>query len=814
MERVHRQKSPALVKQMDFSLIHWAGIAMTIGFLFYFPFKYALFNGESVPFEGGILVSDIYLYAMLLLTAAHLYRSWKPNDWRGRMSIAVWCIPLIYWISSWQAVSRHDAQMMILIYCAMAILFIGGAYLAETMAARKVAEYSLLVSGYLIVLYGFLNLFGQASYAGAIWVTDIGNRLSSVFQYPNTYAAYLSAVLLASLYVVMTAKKPIWKFANALMLVPILLSLMLTLSRGALALLPVLMILLLVFLPLTKQLIYLIYTLVAGVITLILLEPVSTIAERTMHASLPDYNNGRFIVHPIWDKLPLSGWLWLIGGALAGAMLVLASNRFLDARVERRFRKLSDKKFASFLLPACLIALAILAAGIAISSPWVRSQLPSSIADRLENMNLKQNSVLERETFYRDALTLASDYPILGAGGGAWSSLYEKYQNNPYVSSQTHSFFFQILVEVGFLGLLIVAGFIGTVYFLYIRHHKRDKDRRGSHIIFYIFATSILVHSFMDFDMSFIYLSGIVFLCLGGMLSSYDQDLSADRKREVSKWRYMYPSAAALLSIVLLFLTFRLYGAHLNFTHAASLAAQGETLDQLTPAMDAAIHADPANPMYSLTMIDWLHQAYLKSGDPKFLQQRGQLINGLKRYEHVNRDLILAEYRYFKDLKDYDKVFQSLDTGVEDFKWDINFYEAAILEYYLAGERNQQDVSQRDQDWEQALRLYQEVVRRENLLKDLPKEQNQGRDFSVTAGIRQTIGQIYFYQGKYEEAADLLKPATTGDLQNEETRISTRYYLASLLLIGENDKELQGRLFNVDGNEQKELQDLVESVKP
>ncbi|MFD1904284.1 O-antigen ligase family protein [Paenibacillus rhizoplanae] len=73
-----------------------------------------------------------------------------------------------------------------------------------------------------------------------------------------------------------------------------------------------------------------------------------------------------------------------------------------------------------------------------------RNVLPANIGTRLENINFRQHSVLERFTFYKDAMKVVKDYPVLGTGGGGWASLYEHYQNNPYLSRQVHNFFCNI----------------------------------------------------------------------------------------------------------------------------------------------------------------------------------------------------------------------------------------------------------------------------------------------------------------------------------------------------------------------------------
>jgi hypothetical protein len=112
-----------------------------------------------------------------------------------------------------------------------------------------------MISGYAIVLYWLLNYFGQTYANDALWFTLDTYRLSSVFQYPNTYAGLLSALFLASLYYTTHAQKWHWRFVHALMLVPVFVSLILTLSRTALVILPFIILIVLPFLRLAKQVI-------------------------------------------------------------------------------------------------------------------------------------------------------------------------------------------------------------------------------------------------------------------------------------------------------------------------------------------------------------------------------------------------------------------------------------------------------------------------------------------------------------------------------------------------------------------------------
>lgn len=120
-------------------------------------------------------------------------------------------------------------------------------------------------------------------------------------------------------------------------------------------------------------------------------------------------------------------------------------------------------------------------------------------------------------------MKVVKDYPILGAGGGGWASLYEHYQNNPYTSRQVHNFFLQFLIEVGIVGFLIFMSFILYIFYKYIRGYvKRDKNEFENGFFYLIIALSILVHSLLDFNMSYAFMGILVFIGLAGMASVMD----------------------------------------------------------------------------------------------------------------------------------------------------------------------------------------------------------------------------------------------------------------------------------------------------
>src|SRR5690606_24430542 len=121
-------------------------------------------------------------------------------------------------------------------------------YLTAEDKGHLILTYGLIGTGYMIVIFGFMNWFGDASFFGlknwsdvpeqvsrvykdAVQVDSNGPRMASVFQYANAYASYLTGLLFCTLYLMVTANRRLILVISSLMLVPILLSLLLTLSR-------------------------------------------------------------------------------------------------------------------------------------------------------------------------------------------------------------------------------------------------------------------------------------------------------------------------------------------------------------------------------------------------------------------------------------------------------------------------------------------------------------------------------------------------------------------------------------------------------
>ncbi len=795
----------------DFSLLYWLSIVGVIIFIFAFPYQQALFNGYSVQFEANILEASLYVLPLFLVAIIHVIRKWQLNSTQSLLSIAILLLPTAYWISSLNAVSTYSAQSMALVACMFAIFYIFGLYLTDTTVSRKVLEHALLLGGYSIVIFGLFNMFGQLFAPDAIWHTSGTYRMASVFQYSNTYAGFLLALFLCAAYMAVHESRRFTAGLHAFMLVPIWISFMLTYSRGALVLAPVIVLCILPFLRFTKQIQFVITLILSLIGSFSILNFVSSRYIEIAKIVLPNNKGEPANTIAITNHLAWQGWAAVLVLAIfVSAIILFMNNR--AAWLESKTSTIAKRKLTVLLIPSLSVIAGLLGAILLLFTNLAARLLPASIADRLQNINFNQHSVLERKTFYIDAMKLVSDYPLLGAGGGGWKSLYEMYQNNPYVSRQAHSYLMQTLVEIGWLGFIVLAAVVGYSYFVYLRHYLQDDSNDRSHFVFFVFSIAILIHSLIDFDMSYVYLGCLVFLSIGSLAAVYPQKVSWLQRQQfvTGKWRYAVPVLLVILSLVALYQSYTEYSAYRLFKHSTTLAIKEKPpLHELLTPLDAAIERSPANPTYTLVKIDWLNQAYRQTRDKQYTDSIREILEAFYAYEPYNREVILAKYRNFIDLGEYNLAVVTLEEGIEKFQWDIKFYEAAIMEYLEAGRRiHKTDPSQASIDWLRGLSLYESILERKQLLENLPEEQLQGRAFGLNNFIQQAVGQIYYEQGNYELAAAMLEPLKKEDMNVQYIRQGVRYYIAALEALGQNDENSQNLLIEVDSREKMLLDSL------
>ncbi|MEC0183429.1 O-antigen ligase family protein [Paenibacillus peoriae] len=792
--------------------IFWVLIVGMILFLAWAPFQAALFNGQMFDFEKPQYWALIISTILLILGIVTYYKKFKLEDQRDWLAVLVMLLPLTYVLSMISAASHYLAMNMIVVQCIYASLFIITLYALRDRLSNQIIQTAIMTVAYLIIGFGFINWFGQWVLAGrlvgwfssrvfnnryidAVMTDSNGLRLTSVFQYANTYAAFLMAFLFAAVFCLMKSKTWYGKATHAFMLVPILVSLFLTLSRGGLVMLPVVFVLLLLFFKPARQILWILYSAIAGVVSLAILSPIT--------------NWGLQLNQTYNGTEAAKGWGLLLGASLVTAVVLWLIQASMGSRLEKGLQGLASRKLSNLWLPVGSVVVIGVVAFLLIGT-GLRSFLPANVETRLENINFQQHSVLERITFYRDASKLIADYPLIGAGGGGWATLYEKYQDYGYTSAQAHNFFMQYLVEVGILGFIIFMTFILYIFYKYIKGYiKNDEENRDSHFLYLILAMSILLHSLLDFNMSYVFMGILVFIGLGGMAAAMDTQPVKRLAMKPEGFRPIYSIVIGVLSIVLLFAGLRFVQAN-NAAWEAKALESSNSFEQRQAAYNKDLDLRPTHVDSIVGLSRMYYQVYQQTKREEFYTGGLAIVDLGLQAEPYNKNMLIIKMRLEQAKGNNDKAFAILENNRTNFNWDLDWHNLLITQAFEFGNKARlaNDTANEKKYFDAGMSAYQRILDGMAHLKTLPPTQFTGRSWEITPSIALNAGKIQFVTGKYAEAANILKNGLKDDLSDATNREVARYYIAALQKQGQDDKALYDKLIKADPMEKEQIAQL------
>lgn len=810
-----QRKTSSKVRTSSTSPLLWTLTTGLILFLLWSSFQVALFNGQLLQFEGPIYWAITITTLLFIIWAAVYFKQIKLETQQDWLKIAVIILPLTYVLSLISAVSDYLSVNMILIQCIYAMIFVMTMYLLKNNKINHIIQSSLIGIAYVIVGFGLLNWLGASNLAGklvgwfssgvvngiynqTVWNDANGPRLASVFQYPNTYAAFLMAFLFISIFSLIRSKKMYTQLLHGFMLVPIILSLLLTLSRTGLVMMPIVFVIILLLLKPAKQILWFVYLVISGIGTIAILNQVNTAGLELQQ---------QFTV-----GLAAKGWIYLIVASLVVAIIIWAIQRWIAPKLETKLHPWGQRKGASLWIPLGSALLAIIAAVLLLGTS-VRNILPDSISTRLENINFQQHSVLERITFYKDAAKVIADYPLIGAGGGAWTVLYEKYQNNPYVSAQAHNFFMQYLVEVGFIGFIIFMAFILYIFYQFVRSYlRRDESERESHFLFFILSMTILVLSLLDFNMSYVFIGMLVFIGFGGMTAAIEPQPVQRLKVSPSAARGIYTAIAGVSIIVLLIVSVRFLQAN-HYAYAAKEVAEiSQSFEEIKAPLDKDLAIRSTHSDSLLTLSSLYQQGFQQTQDDQFYNAGVDLLQKGLKSEPYNKGMVKQLIQLYELKGDNEQAYTLQKEYANNYIWDMEWYEQLINRSFDLGYQalGQGDTAKKESYFTSGLEAYQHVVDGVEHLQTLPEGQLQGQPFELTPTMILNAGKIKYMLNDSAGSATILKGGIAEDLTDATNREIARWYLAALTKDGQQDQAIYDKLIAVEPNEADEIKQIAE----
>lgn len=137
--------------------------------------------------------------------------------------------------------------------------------------------------------------------------------------------------------------------------------------------------------------------------------------------------------------------------------------------------------------------------------------ISTPLVNRLKNTTIKAKSVQERIEFIKAGFKISTKNWLFGAGGHAWRYLFGEVQNYNYSAKESHCYLTQIWMENGILGILALFIIVIILIKEAVKAYSENNIINQSIIIAIM---SILMHSFLDFDMSFYIIELLFFILL------------------------------------------------------------------------------------------------------------------------------------------------------------------------------------------------------------------------------------------------------------------------------------------------------------
>lgn len=412
----------------------------------------------------------------------------EPLDW------AMLALVMAYLISLIQAVDIHQALVD--------LLTVGGflmVYLMAAWAVRNEVEFNrLLLAAYLV---GIGLAFAGLGAAGGLF--DLpgayeDGHIRSTMQYHNTLAIYLAALTLAGLALSVRTEKRLMRLAytagNLLMTIVILGAI----SRGT----------------------WLVYPI--GLLLFIFL-----IAKEYRRAALAHWViffaygllGGLGFLNSVNQAGKLLAWGFILTAMFMAVFMqwLVEVNKWCASQPDagKKYGRFAGKPQVlgiGFIFVLTLLYMLLSFPGGAVQV------VPESITAKMEKTSLQDSSINDRLTFDLDALKIARDYPLTGAGGGGWEALYHSYANRLYWSREVHNYYLQTLVEAGGLGLMALLSLAVFFIKLLMNFRQRNRENNLKELTLWGAAAAIVImalHGGFDADFS-LAASGLLFYTLLG----------------------------------------------------------------------------------------------------------------------------------------------------------------------------------------------------------------------------------------------------------------------------------------------------------
>ena len=617
----------------DSNLIYLLAFIGLWGLIFLPPYFRGLFflENQSTALICALIIFSIWWFVKVKDDGVDILNN--PMDW------LVVGLLISYIIAYFGAFSQELAVAGIVKH----LLYFNVFWLASRLAIDYKSNFSLIN----VMIFSATGVALAGLFTAMGWIhIDAGfihNRIYSTLQYPNTLAGYLLTVSILAL--------ALWQNSNRnfryiyIMLIYLMMVVFFgTNSRGAFLLVPVVLVLTLAN-PWMKNKI-------EACLLWFIIITTSLIASTG------------FINNVAGDSVGIA-LLWVFLG-----MGAVAVGQFgLDKIREKELIKSSWPQGKILLVGLVIIFV------IGIFS-W-QTILPDHIAERFVAVSLYEASSGARIFWSVEAITIANNEgPLFGLGGGAWQASFRYFQSYYYSSTQVHNDFAQILMEVGYIGLIFFVGLWFVMFYLGYRNLRVIDDDKLKNIQWAVMVAAICLglRGLMDFDFQLSAVTIVLFVLFGMTVGIYRQHYPYKTWLKGATIPVLIVSAIFIIAQLILPATLAV--AHNNASRGSGEVRAGN--------IGAAIHhferAAAYNPFSSLYRIH-LADLHLRQGE---LEKAEEYIMAAIARDRYNRDAHGLAARIYFNMGDMTRAVEFQELTRDRHRWSQVAWNDLAQMYYMA----------------------------------------------------------------------------------------------------------------------------------
>ncbi len=700
-------------RQKDEDFLYWLAFVCLCGLIFFPPYFRGLFfpaDQRAVLILAVIVASVWWLYT---LKTKGIDIMNNPMDWFVVGLLASYIIAFFGAANPELAVNEIVKR---LIY--FNIFWLASRLVIDYKSATSLVNV-IIVSATGVAVAGILSAVGWLDIADGFY----GGRIFSTLQYPNALASYLLAVTVLVLAVWQGTDKDKNRYFYLVLAYIMLVVFFGTSSRGAFLIMPITIVLSMAN-PWLKQRL-------EALLFWVLLLTGSLVAS------------SGFLPNIVKAEIGLA-WLWFFLG-----LAIVLFGQFLTDKVK-------EKKLIRAKLPQGRLVLLILVVIILVMAFSWQFILPEQVATRLMSISFDDTSAGARAYWALEAFNMVKENPLFGLGGGAWEASYKYFQGYYYNSTQVHNDFAQVLMEVGYVGLILFVGLWIVMIYMGIRNIRATKNEALINLQWAVMvaAVSLGAHAFIDFDFALSAITIVLFVLFAITTAIYRQNYSPKIWLPNANGAVM--GVFAIIVAVQLLLPISLMTASGNMQKALN-ATEHKKIDEAIVYFEKA---KTYNPFSSAFRADLANLYRLQGNYDKAIEY---LQSAVERNRYNSRIHQIAS-DFYLSLEYYEESIEHMEVARDSNRWYQQTWDDLAERYVLVGMRMMEDgdYERAEKYFEKVSKMPEEIIAAMESLGEWENNLWKSSRLSVSADIYLYAGAGKYFTGSFEDAQAYLQNAVDG----------------------------------------------------